>query len=43
MRRLEFKTRHLNDGVIPDGMELAMTLDSYADRPKLYSFSSFSN
>ena len=27
------RQRHLNDGVIPDGMELAMTLDSYATDP----------
>ena len=27
------RQRHLNDGLIPDGMELAMTLDSYATDP----------
>ena len=27
------RQRHLKDGVIPDGMELAMTLDSYATDP----------
>jgi hypothetical protein len=27
------RQRHLSDGVIPDGMELAMTLDSYATDP----------
>ena len=27
------RQRHLNDGVIPDGMALAMTLDSYATDP----------
>ena len=29
----DLRQRHLNDGVIPDGMELAMTLDSYATDP----------
>ena len=29
----DLRQRHLNDGVVPDGMELAMTLDSYATDP----------
>ena len=29
----DLRQRHINDGVVPDGMELAMTLDSYATDP----------